>query len=132
MSYQLKLMKGRNDMNVIPRALNPCDFNVVPPSSICGICQEYGAKRYWPNGLSDYVHASCYKVILKSQVDIINFIEKKFQDESLRQEAQRTAATAVAYKCFGYTLEEYMLMYDSVAMSHLFNTVGIEAVNNLM
>lgn len=98
----------------------------------CGICEKEGAEVFWFSPYSRCAHAKCFKMIDVAESALIQNIDdtfKKSTNPGKRNNAHIHAIQAVRAACGQDTILAYLEKNGSTALTNLFNTVGIEAVN---
>lgn len=94
----------------------------------CGICEKDGGSLYWHGTTNGQVHQSCYTKIDPFETEITLKIHLLFPKEYW-DEAHGEAIKAVRAKCGGCSISKYLKEKGRDSLTNLFNTVGIDAVN---
>jgi len=92
----------------------------------CDICEKPSAETSW---LSHNAHIACLKQLGSAEDNLATIISKKNFDS--RCSAHATAVKAVRASCGEKTILEYIRTEGEDKLTKLFNTVGLNAVQQL-
>ena len=96
----------------------------------CGVCEKEGADVYWNNPISKGAHRKCFEKIWPTETELVRTIDDLFkhdQDYRINTKAHIAAVRAVKEKCGDGPIITYIEKNGEKAITHLFNTVGVQA-----